>query len=69
MVAKKVTYHHLVDENFAINNTIIDPKLTDLRDKIVKVASEQDHWGELIPARWMTLEKALIGLEETGLKV
>ena len=69
VVVDQVTHDHLVDENFEINNTIIDPKLTDLKEKIVKVASEQQHWGELIPARWITLEKSLIGLEEKGLKV
>ena len=69
VVVDQVTHDHLVDENFAINNTKIDPKLKDLKDKIYKVASEQQHWGEHIPARWITLEKTLIGLEDKGLKV
>ena len=64
-----VTRDHLADENFAIDNTIEDPTLTRLKDKIYEVASKQKHWGESIPARWLTLEKALAERANLGVKV
>ncbi|KAK3602668.1 hypothetical protein CHS0354_024989 [Potamilus streckersoni] len=65
----KPTRFHLVDEDFAINNTIVDSKLQDLKRKIVEVASQQPYWGEQIPARWLLLEQELMRLKAAGIKV
>lgn len=63
------SFLHLVDDDFTINNAIVDPNLTRLKDKIFEVAKTQQYWGELIPARWITLEKAMIELRCEGFKV
>ncbi|KAK3602250.1 hypothetical protein CHS0354_034487 [Potamilus streckersoni] len=65
----KPTRFHLVDEDFAIDNTIVDSKLQDLKRKIVKVAKKQPYWGERIPARWLPLEQKLMRLKNAGIKV
>ncbi|KAK3607771.1 hypothetical protein CHS0354_040675 [Potamilus streckersoni] len=65
----KPTRFHLVNEDFAINNTIVDRKLEDLRRKIVEVASHQPYWGEEIPAHWIPLEQELMRLKAAGIKV
>ena len=66
---EKPTQFHLADEDFDIDNTVIDSKLEDLKKKIVEVAKQQPHWGKPIPAKWLRLETALCGLKEKGLKV
>ncbi|KAK3594834.1 hypothetical protein CHS0354_002885 [Potamilus streckersoni] len=65
----KPTRFHLVDEDFAIDNTIVDSKLEDLKRKLVEVASQQPYWGEEIPARWIPLEQELMRLKAAGIKV
>ncbi|KAL3888572.1 hypothetical protein ACJMK2_000938, partial [Sinanodonta woodiana] len=65
----KPTAVHLVDEDFAIDNTIIDSKLEELKKKIVEVASQQPYWGEQIPTRWFLLEQQLMRLRDAGVKV
>ncbi|KAL3888480.1 hypothetical protein ACJMK2_000847, partial [Sinanodonta woodiana] len=65
----KPTTVHLVDEDFAIDNTIIDSKLKELKKKIVTVASQQPYWGEHIPTRWFLLEEKLMRLRDAGVKV
>lgn len=35
----------------------------------METASKQNYWGELIPAKWITLEGILVTLKEDGLKV
>ncbi|KAK3602249.1 hypothetical protein CHS0354_034485 [Potamilus streckersoni] len=65
----KPTRFHLVDEDFAIDNTIVDSKLEDLKRKIVEVASQQPYWGEKIPARWLLLEQELMKQKAAGVKV
>ncbi|KAK3598913.1 hypothetical protein CHS0354_036224 [Potamilus streckersoni] len=65
----KPTRFHLVDEDFAIDNTIVDSRLQDLKRKIVEVASQQPYWGEQIPARWLLLEQELMRLKAAGIKV
>ncbi|KAL3888508.1 hypothetical protein ACJMK2_000874 [Sinanodonta woodiana] len=65
----KPTAVHLVDEDFAIDNTILDSKLEDLKKKIVEVASQQPYWGEQIPTRWFLLEQQLMRLRDDGVKV
>ena len=69
LLMDKVTYSHLVDHDFTIDNAKEDPNLTELKEKIFEVAKKQQYWGELIPARWITLEKALVELRNKGLKV
>ncbi|KAL3888409.1 hypothetical protein ACJMK2_000777 [Sinanodonta woodiana] len=68
-LSDKATAVHLVDEDFAIDNTILDSKLEELKKKIVEVASEQPYWGEQIPTRWFLLEQQLMRLRDAGVKV
>ncbi|KAK3598550.1 hypothetical protein CHS0354_010727 [Potamilus streckersoni] len=65
----KPTIVHLADEDFALDNTVIDPKVDDLKKKIVQLASNQPYWGEKIPARWLPLEERLMSLKHAGVKV
>ncbi|KAL3854524.1 hypothetical protein ACJMK2_013789 [Sinanodonta woodiana] len=65
----KPTRFHLIDEDFAIDNTVVDSKLVDLRKKILEVASQQPYWGEEVPARWILLERELMKLRDSGIKV
>ncbi|KAL3889706.1 hypothetical protein ACJMK2_002035 [Sinanodonta woodiana] len=60
---------HLVDEDFAIDNSVPDSKLEELKKKIVQVASQQPYWGEQIPTRWFLLEQQLMRLRDAGVKV
>ncbi|KAL3865349.1 hypothetical protein ACJMK2_006947, partial [Sinanodonta woodiana] len=64
----KPTRFHLVDEDFAIDNTVVDSRLLDLKKKIVEVASQQPYWGEEVPARWLLLERELMRLKAAGIK-
>ncbi|KAL3889764.1 hypothetical protein ACJMK2_002092, partial [Sinanodonta woodiana] len=64
----KPTRFHLRDEDFAIDNTVVDSKLEDLKRKIVEVASQQPYWGEKIPARWIPLEQELMRRKAVGVK-
>ncbi|KAL3888353.1 hypothetical protein ACJMK2_000723, partial [Sinanodonta woodiana] len=68
-LSDKPTAVHLVNEDFAIDNTIMDSKLEELKKKIVEVASQQPFWGEQIPTRWFLLEQQLIRLRDAGVKV
>ncbi|KAL3889748.1 hypothetical protein ACJMK2_002077 [Sinanodonta woodiana] len=65
----KPTAVHLVDEDFAIDNSFSDSKLEELKKKIVEVASQQPYWGEQIPTRWFLLEQQLMRLRDAGVKV
>ncbi|KAL3889271.1 hypothetical protein ACJMK2_001618, partial [Sinanodonta woodiana] len=65
----KPTAVHLVDEDFAIDNSVLDSKLEELKKKIVEVASQQPYWGEQIPTRWFLLEQQLMSLRDAGVKV
>ncbi|KAK3595401.1 hypothetical protein CHS0354_008835 [Potamilus streckersoni] len=65
----KPTRFHLTDEDFAIDNTFLDPRLEDLKKKIVQLASQQPYWGEEVPARWLPLEQVLMKLKASGIKV
>ncbi|KAL3889201.1 hypothetical protein ACJMK2_001549, partial [Sinanodonta woodiana] len=65
----KPTRFHLIDEDFVIDNTVVDRKLKDLKRKIVEVASQQPYWGEPIPARWILLEQELMRRRDEGVKV
>jgi hypothetical protein len=59
----------LVNEDFAIDNTVVDSNLVALKQKIVEVASQQPYWGEEVPARWILLERELMRLKDAGIKV
>ncbi|KAL3854330.1 hypothetical protein ACJMK2_013604 [Sinanodonta woodiana] len=65
----KPTRFHLVNEDFAIDNTVVDNKLVALKQKILEVASQQPYWGEEVPARWILLERELMRLKAAGIKV
>ncbi|KAK3611907.1 hypothetical protein CHS0354_013971 [Potamilus streckersoni] len=65
----KPTIAHLVDKDFAIDNTVDDIELEELKRKIVEVASQQPYWGEQIPTRWFLLEQQLMSLRDAGMKV
>ncbi|KAL3854625.1 hypothetical protein ACJMK2_013886 [Sinanodonta woodiana] len=65
----KPTRFHLVDEDIAIDNTVVDSKLVALKQKIVEVAKQQPYWGEEVPARWILLERELMRLKSAGIKV
>ncbi|KAL3888485.1 hypothetical protein ACJMK2_000852 [Sinanodonta woodiana] len=65
----KPTRFHLIDEDFAFDNTVVDRKLEDLKRKIVEIASQQSYWGEKIPARWIPLEQELMKHKAAGEKV
>ncbi|KAL3854636.1 hypothetical protein ACJMK2_013897 [Sinanodonta woodiana] len=65
----KPTVIHLVDEDFAIDNTVVDSNLVALKKKIVEVASQQPYWGEEVPARWILLERELMRLKAAGIKL
>ncbi|KAL3889626.1 hypothetical protein ACJMK2_001962, partial [Sinanodonta woodiana] len=65
----KPTTVHLVDEDFAIDNSVLDSKLEELKKKIVEVASQQPYWGEQIPTRWFLLEQQLMKLRDAGVKI
>ncbi|KAL3854589.1 hypothetical protein ACJMK2_013853 [Sinanodonta woodiana] len=68
-LSDKPTILHLVNEDFAIDNTVVDIKLVALKQKIVQVASQQPYWGEEVPARWILLETELTRLKAAGIKV
>ncbi|XP_053407687.1 uncharacterized protein LOC128559584 [Mercenaria mercenaria] len=61
-------FMHL-NEEIAIDNSIIDPNVELLKKKIVEVATKQSYWGELYPARWTILERALMEFKKRGVKV
>jgi hypothetical protein len=65
----KETISHLIEEDIAIDNTIKDDNIDLLKQQIVKSASEQSYWGELIPAKWITLENSIAILKNKGSKV
>ncbi|KAL3878070.1 hypothetical protein ACJMK2_035703 [Sinanodonta woodiana] len=66
---EKPSMFHLIEEDFAIDNTIVDSKLEALKRKIVEVASQQPYWGEEIPSRWLLLEQVLMNIRAQGYKV
>ncbi|KAK3594194.1 hypothetical protein CHS0354_023110 [Potamilus streckersoni] len=68
-LSDKPTRFHLVNEDFAIDNTVVDSRLEDLKRKIVEVASQQSYWGEERPTRWIPLEQELMRLKASGIKV
>ncbi|KAL3889501.1 hypothetical protein ACJMK2_001839, partial [Sinanodonta woodiana] len=68
-LSDKPTIVHLVDKDFAIDNTIDDDELEKLKRTIFEVASQQPYWGEQIPTRWFLLEQQLIKRRDAGVKV
>ncbi|KAL3889091.1 hypothetical protein ACJMK2_001447, partial [Sinanodonta woodiana] len=68
MLKNKPILLHLID-NIAIDNTQCDPRLEDLKRRIFELASQQSHWGEEKPARWLPLEQAIMTMKASGVKV
>ncbi|KAL3887953.1 hypothetical protein ACJMK2_000338 [Sinanodonta woodiana] len=68
MLREKPTIRHLVDD-IAIDNTQPDPMLEELKKRIFEISSQQPHWGEERPARWLPLEQAIMTLKASGTKV
>ncbi|KAL3888275.1 hypothetical protein ACJMK2_000646, partial [Sinanodonta woodiana] len=67
MLKNKPIVFHLMD-NIAIDNTQCDPRLEVLKRRIFELASQQTHWGEEKPARWLPLEHAIMTLKASGVK-
>ncbi|KAL3889369.1 hypothetical protein ACJMK2_001713, partial [Sinanodonta woodiana] len=67
MLKNKPIVLHLMD-SIAIDNTQVDPKLEELKRRIYKLASDQPHWGEEKPARWIPLEQTIMQLKVSGVK-
>jgi hypothetical protein len=65
----KATSCHLTDNDFVTDNSVKDDNIDLLKQHIVKVATDQPHWGEVIPAKWITLESIIVKLKDEGLKV
>ncbi|XP_053385683.1 uncharacterized protein LOC123537873 [Mercenaria mercenaria] len=65
----KETSCHLAEEDFALDNSIVDSNIEMLKDHIFNTAAKQPYWGELIPAKWITLENIIVSLKDQGLKV
>ena len=73
--------HHLCDKpyfvclseyEFDIDNSKVDPNLKDLKEAIFNVAKSNtstSHWGELKPAKWLTLERRLHEMRQKAVKV
>ncbi|KAL3888903.1 hypothetical protein ACJMK2_001263 [Sinanodonta woodiana] len=68
MLKGKPILLHLMD-SFAIDNTQCDPKLDDIKRRIFELASQQTHWGEEKPARWLPLEQEIMAIKAYGVKV
>ncbi|KAL3870190.1 hypothetical protein ACJMK2_038271, partial [Sinanodonta woodiana] len=62
------TIVHLMDD-IAIDNTIDDPKLEELKKRIFELAKQQPHWGEEKPAKWLPLEQAIMTLKASRVKM
>ena len=60
---------HFTDKDFGLSNATEDPKFNELRQKIIEVAKQQSHWGELKPAKWIPLERSLEDLRKSGIEV
>ncbi|KAL3889067.1 hypothetical protein ACJMK2_001423, partial [Sinanodonta woodiana] len=67
LLKKKPIVLHLMGY-IAIDNSQCDPSLNDLKTKILKLASQQPHWGEEQPARWLPLEQAIMTMKASGVK-
>ncbi|KAL3889125.1 hypothetical protein ACJMK2_001479, partial [Sinanodonta woodiana] len=68
MLKSKPLVLHLVDD-IAIDNTQSDPGLEKLKRRIFELASQQPHWGEEKPARWLPLEQAIMTMRYSDVKV
>ncbi|KAL3855957.1 hypothetical protein ACJMK2_015154, partial [Sinanodonta woodiana] len=64
----KPTHIHLKGY-IAIDNTLQDPRLEELKRIIFEQASKQPHWGEETPVRWIPMEQAIMEMKYSGIKV
>ncbi|OWF44162.1 uncharacterized protein LOC110458736 isoform X2 [Mizuhopecten yessoensis] len=60
---------HLIDRDYTVSDPPDELELESLRQKIVELASQQTYWGEKIPAKWITLEKALMEKKIEGVNI
>ena len=60
---------HFIDKDFGLSNASLDPKFEELRQTIFEVAKQQTYWGELKPAKWISMEKMLEDLRKNGVEV
>ncbi|XP_060604835.1 probable serine/threonine-protein kinase roco6 [Ruditapes philippinarum] len=65
----KESISHLIEEDFPVDNTIKNGSIDLLKKKIVESAKAQSYWGEIIPAKWITLENSIAILKNEGSKV
>ncbi|KAL3855949.1 hypothetical protein ACJMK2_015146, partial [Sinanodonta woodiana] len=63
----KPTHIHLKGY-IAIDNTLQDPRLEELKRIIFEQASKQPHWGEETPVRWIPMEQAIMEMKYSGIK-
>ncbi|OWF42432.1 serine/threonine-protein kinase pats1 [Mizuhopecten yessoensis] len=63
------TSSHLIDTDYTVSNPPDELEIGNLRQKIVDLASKQAYWGEKIPAKWITLEKALMEKKIEGVNI
>ncbi|KAL3888921.1 hypothetical protein ACJMK2_001281, partial [Sinanodonta woodiana] len=68
MLKNKPIVFHLMD-NIAVDNTKRDPSLEHLKRRIFELATQQPHWGEEKPARWIPLEEAIMKMKASGVMV
>ena len=60
----------LSGHEFCIDNSIVDENLYYLKEAIFNVAkSDEIQWGELKPAKWLTLERRLHEMRQKEVKV
>ncbi|XP_053391258.1 roc-COR-CHAT protease-like [Mercenaria mercenaria] len=68
-LAYSEAFEHLSGTTFAIDNSILDPNVEELRKTIVDIATKQSYWTELYPARWVVLERSLENFKRQGKKI
>ncbi|XP_053406953.1 uncharacterized protein LOC128559434 isoform X2 [Mercenaria mercenaria] len=69
VLVHSAAYDHLECENFTIDNSVKDPNVELLKQKIVEIATKQSYWNELYPSRWVLLEQSLMEFKKRGIQV
>ncbi|KAL3889149.1 hypothetical protein ACJMK2_001503, partial [Sinanodonta woodiana] len=69
MLKNKPLVLHLMDDIAIDNKLESDPSLEKLKRRIFELASQQPHWGEKKPARWLPLEQAIMTMRDSDVKV
>jgi hypothetical protein len=60
---------HVHPKKFLINNLDKHEDFRKIREEVVMLAQEHRYWGELRPARWITLERSFLGLKSRGKEI